>query len=169
EHGRRARRDHVRVSGRRADVRLLARDASRRSRSARRAASRSPRARPGGRSKARKALRPRDRDRPGSDRAPRGPAAFSRPRAADLPVRCPEIVTALAPAGRVSVNPLTDALVDGRGESFRLEPPKPAPDVPRRGFADGRTAYVAPPPDGGNVAVLISPDSERLRLLDPWP
>ena len=60
----------------------------------------------------------------------------------------PEIVTALALAGRLSFNPLTDTLTGADGQSFRLEPPGAAPDVPPQGFALDRSAYVAPPVDG---------------------
>ena len=60
----------------------------------------------------------------------------------------PEIVTALALAGRVSFNPLTDTLTGADGQSPRLEPPGAAPDVPRPGFALDRSACVAPPVDG---------------------
>jgi len=63
----------------------------------------------------------------------------------------PEIVTALALAGRLSFNPLTDTLTGADGQSFRLEPPGAAPDVPPQGFALDRSAYVATPGDGGGA------------------
>src|SRR5262252_2373073 len=57
-------------------------------------------------------------------------------------IASPEIVTALALAGRLSFNPLTDSLVGADGKPFRLEPPAPAPDVPEVPFERGRSTYV---------------------------
>jgi aconitate hydratase A / 2-methylisocitrate dehydratase len=84
-------------------------------------------------------------------------------------IASPEIVTALALAGRLSFNPLVDALTGADGKPFRLEPPKPAPDVPERGFDGARPAYVAPPADGRGVELAIDPASERLQKMEPWP
>jgi aconitate hydratase len=81
----------------------------------------------------------------------------------------PEIVTALAIAGRLSFNPLTDPLVGADGTAFTLVPPKPAPEVPARHFDRGRPAYVAPPADGSAIALTVDPHSERLQLMEPWP
>jgi aconitate hydratase len=81
----------------------------------------------------------------------------------------PEIVTALAIAGRLSFNPMTDSLTGADGKPFRLRPPRPAPEVPPHGFDRGRTAYVAPPDDGRAVEVVVKSGSERLQLLEPWP
>ena len=84
-------------------------------------------------------------------------------------IASPEIVTALALAGRLSFNPLTDSLVGADGTSFRLDPPKSAPEVPTDGFDPGQLAYSAPPADGREVRLLVKPDSERLQLMQPWP
>jgi aconitate hydratase len=83
-------------------------------------------------------------------------------------IASPEIVTALSLAGRLSFNPLTDDLQGPDGETFRLAPPAPAPEVPPAGFEQRRSAYVAPPPDGSGVEVRIDPRSERLQRLVPW-
>ena len=80
-----------------------------------------------------------------------------------------ELVTALALAGRLSFNPLTDTLAGADGKPFKLEPPKPAPEVPAQSFARGRSAYIAPPENGSNIALKVDPHSERLQLLEPWP
>ncbi len=77
----------------------------------------------------------------------------------------PEIVTALALAGRLSFNPLTDPLIDGEGKPFKLNVPKTAPEVPPKNFDRGRSAYVAPPPDGSKIELRIDPGSERLQVL----
>lgn len=80
----------------------------------------------------------------------------------------PEITTALALAGRLSFNPLTDTLADGQGNQVRLAPPRPAPDVPERGFDAGHANYIAPPEDGSDIEIVVAPDSGRLQLMEPW-
>jgi aconitate hydratase len=84
-------------------------------------------------------------------------------------IASPEIVTALSVAGRLSFNPLTDTLVGADGTSFKLEAPKTAPEVPARNFERGRDLYVAPPADGSGITVAVSPQSERLQIMEPWP
>ncbi len=81
----------------------------------------------------------------------------------------PEIVTAFALAGRLSFNPLTDTLTGADGKPFKLTAPKVAPEVPAEPFAPGRPMYVAPPEDGGGVALAVDPASERIQLMEPWP
>ena len=81
----------------------------------------------------------------------------------------PEIVTAMAVAGRLSFNPLTDELQAADGTFFKLDPPKPAPDVPSQGFEEGRSDYVAPPDDGRSIELNVDPNSERIQLMQPWP
>jgi aconitate hydratase len=78
------------------------------------------------------------------------------------------VVTAFALAGRLSFNPLTDALIGADGVAFRLSPPEPAPDVPENGFVRGDDFYVSPPADGSGITLEIAPNSERLQLLAPW-
>ncbi len=84
-------------------------------------------------------------------------------------IASPEIVTALALAGRLSFDPQNDSLIGADGLPFRLDPPKPAPEVPGAGFERGRQAYVAPPEDGRAVALRVDRNSERIQLLEPWP
>jgi aconitate hydratase len=81
----------------------------------------------------------------------------------------PEIVTALALAGRLSFNPVTDSITGADGKPFKLRPPKAAPEVPARGFAKGRSSYTAPPEDGSRITLSVDPRSERLQLMEPWP
>jgi len=81
----------------------------------------------------------------------------------------PEVVTALALAGRLSFNPLTDSLTGADGKPFRLTPPKTAPEVPARNFDRGRPTYVTPPADGSSITLKVDPKSERLQLMEPWP
>jgi aconitate hydratase len=84
-------------------------------------------------------------------------------------IASPEIVTAFALAGKLSFNPLTDSLIAADGKAFRLEPPKPAPEVPARNFDRGHPTYVAPPTDGSSITLQVDPRSERLQLMEPWP
>src|SRR5262249_12144967 len=81
----------------------------------------------------------------------------------------PELVTAFALAGRLSFNPLTGTLIGADGKPFKLEPPRPAPEVPARQFDRGRSSYFAPPEDGSGIALKVSPDSTRLQMMEPWP
>jgi len=84
-------------------------------------------------------------------------------------IASPEIVTAFALAGRLSFNPLTDSIVGADGKPFRLDPPRPAPEVPPNGFDQGRAAYEAPLPNGTRAKLAVKPASERLQLMHPWP
>lgn len=81
----------------------------------------------------------------------------------------PEIVTALALAGRLSFNPLKDTLTGADGKPFRLNAPKSAPEVPARDFDPGHATYIAPPADGRQVELKVNPVSERIQLMQPWP
>jgi len=84
-------------------------------------------------------------------------------------ITSPEIATALAIAGKLGFNPLTDPLTGANGETFMLEPPKPAPEVPPRDFESRRERYTAPPQDGLHIELTVDPASERIKLMQPWP
>ena len=84
-------------------------------------------------------------------------------------IASPEIVTSLALAGRLSFNPLLDALTGEDGKAFKLEPPKPAAEVPARDFDRGQSSFVAPPEDGSDIDISVDPNSDRLQLMEPWP
>lgn len=77
----------------------------------------------------------------------------------------PELVTALALAGRIDFNPITDELQGPKG-SIRLEAPV-APELPSRGFVADLEGYQKPA--GSDAKVAVSPTSERLQLLKPFP
>ncbi len=81
----------------------------------------------------------------------------------------PELVTALALAGRLSFNPLLDPLIGADGKPFYLQPPRPAPDVPPTSFVRGAIVHIEPPRDRGSVRLELDPQSERLQLLERWP
>jgi len=82
-------------------------------------------------------------------------------------VASPEIVTALAIAGSLTFNPLTDTLTNEKGEQVKLDPPT-GDELPTRGFAVDDPGYLAPATDGSKVSVEVSPASNRLQLLDPF-
>ncbi len=83
-------------------------------------------------------------------------------------VASPEIVTALAIAGDLSFNPLTDTLTNDKGEQVKLDPPT-GDELPARGFDVEDAGYQAPAADGSGVQVKVDPASKRLQLLDPFP
>ncbi len=82
-------------------------------------------------------------------------------------VASPELVTAMAVAGDLSFNPLTDSLINDKGESVMLDEPQ-GMELPARGFAVDDAGYQAPAIDGSHVVVDVSPTSDRLQLLDPF-
>ena len=82
-------------------------------------------------------------------------------------VGSPEIVTALAIAGDLTFNPLTDTITNDKGEQVKLDPPV-GDELPRNGFDAEDPGYHAPAEDGSNVVVQVNPDSNRLQLLAPF-
>jgi aconitate hydratase len=82
-------------------------------------------------------------------------------------VTSPELVTALAIAGDLSFNPITDYLTNEKGEKVKLDPPF-GDELPTKGFDVEDAGYQAPAVDGSNVKVLVEPTSKRLQLLDPF-
>jgi aconitate hydratase len=84
-------------------------------------------------------------------------------------IASPEIVTAMALAGKLSFNPLSDTLTGADGRPFKLNPPRVAPEVPAKNFDRGNANYIAPPKDGSRVELKVDPRSERLQLMQPWP
>jgi len=82
-------------------------------------------------------------------------------------VGSPELVTALAIAGDLTFNPLTDTLTNENGEQVKLDPPT-GDELPTKGFAVEDAGYQAPAEDGSNVKVAVDPSSKRLQLLDPF-
>lgn len=82
-------------------------------------------------------------------------------------VASPEIVTALAIAGSISFNPLTDTLTNEKGEQVTLAEPSGF-ELPPRGFEVDDPGYQEPAKDGSGVQVIVSDDSKRLQLLAPF-
>ena len=82
-------------------------------------------------------------------------------------VGSPELVTALAIAGDLTFNPLTDTLINENGEAVMLDAPT-GDELPTRGFAVEDAGYQAPAIDGSSVEVKVAANSSRLQLLDPF-
>lgn len=82
-------------------------------------------------------------------------------------VASPELVTALAIAGTLDFNPITDELTGANGEKFKLVPPS-GDELPSKGFDPGQDTYQAPPADGTALTVNVDPKSLRLQLLTPF-
>ncbi len=82
-------------------------------------------------------------------------------------VASPEIVTAFAIAGKLTFNPLTDTLVNEKGEIVKLQPPT-GDELPKNGFKPDEEGFVAPAKDGLKVKVAVNPKSDRLQLLTPF-
>ena len=83
-------------------------------------------------------------------------------------VASPEIVTAFALAGDLTFNPLKDSLTNSKGEKVKLREPEGI-ELPVKGFDVKDAGYQSPAKDGSNIKVAVSPASERLQLLDPFP
>ncbi|WP_306353826.1 aconitate hydratase [Flavobacterium sp. '19STA2R22 D10 B1'] len=82
-------------------------------------------------------------------------------------VGSPELVTALAIAGDLSFNPLTDTLINEDGVEVRLDEPT-GNELPPKGFEAEDAGFQAPSLDGSGVIVAVNPESERLQLLAPF-
>jgi aconitate hydratase len=82
-------------------------------------------------------------------------------------VGSPELVTAMAIAGDLTFNPLTDYLINEAGEKVKLDAPT-GNELPPKGFDVEDAGYQAPAEDGSGVEVKVSPTSDRLQLLEPF-
>lgn len=82
-------------------------------------------------------------------------------------VASPEIVTALSIAGRLDFNPLTDFLTNSKGEQVKLDPPSGF-ELPPKGFRVEDNGYQDPAEDGSKIQLAVSPQSDRLQLLEPF-
>ncbi|MAY83106.1 MAG: aconitate hydratase [Flavobacteriales bacterium] len=82
-------------------------------------------------------------------------------------VASPELVTAMAIAGDLAFNPLTDTLTNEDGEQVKLEEPKGI-EHPIKGYAVEDNGYQEPAADGSGIEVKVDPSSDRLQLLTPF-
>lgn len=83
-------------------------------------------------------------------------------------VTSPEMVAAIAISGNLGFNPVTDTLTNKNGEQVKLDPPT-GDELPSKGFDVEDAGYQAPAVDGSSVVVEVSPTSDRLQLLEPFP
>ncbi|MFI8602946.1 aconitate hydratase [Cellulophaga baltica] len=82
-------------------------------------------------------------------------------------VASPEITAAIAIAGRLDFNPMTDKLINENGEEVMFDEPT-GWELPPKGFEVEDAGYLAPDKDGSGVIVKVATDSERLQLLEPF-
>jgi len=82
-------------------------------------------------------------------------------------VASPEMVAAIALAGRLDFNPITDTLTNQSGEEIKLSEPS-GNELPPKGFDVGDNGFQAPSEDGSSVQINVNPDSDRLQLLEPF-
>jgi len=82
-------------------------------------------------------------------------------------VASPELTAAIAIAGRLDFNPLTDKLINEDGQEVMLDEPT-GWELPPKGFEVKDNGYLAPVEDGSNVSIVVDKTSERLQLLEPF-
>ncbi|MBU3821387.1 aconitate hydratase [Flavobacteriaceae bacterium XHP0103] len=82
-------------------------------------------------------------------------------------VASPEITAAIAIAGRLDFNPMTDKLINEEGQEVMFDEPT-GWELPPKGFEVKDNGYLAPEADGSHVEVKVAEDSERLQLLTPF-
>jgi len=83
-------------------------------------------------------------------------------------VTSPDTVIALALAGRLDFDPTTDTITAPDGSEVRLSAPT-GEVLPKKGYDAGEDTFIAPPADGSSIVVEVSPSSDRLQLLEPFP
>ncbi|KAK6456467.1 aconitate hydratase [Scheffersomyces xylosifermentans] len=81
----------------------------------------------------------------------------------------PDMVTAMIYSGDVNYNPITDSIKLDNGEDFKFQPPQ-GDELPGRGFIKGREEFYPDPSPQPKpeVSVNVSPESDRLQLLEPF-
>lgn len=78
----------------------------------------------------------------------------------------PELTMALAIAGRLDFNPVTDTLTNIEGQQVMLDEPQ-GYDFPPKGFEVKEKGFIAPGNDS-SIQVAINPESNRLQRLQPF-
>ena len=82
-------------------------------------------------------------------------------------VGSPELVTAMAIAGDLSFNPLTDKLINEDGEEVMLDAPT-GDELPAKGFYAEDPGFQAPAADGSGVQVVVNPTSDKKILTESF-
>ncbi len=80
----------------------------------------------------------------------------------------PETVVAMALTGRLDVDFVREPVVAPDGSKVQLTAPS-ADELPARGFDPGESGFQPPADDPTTVEVVVSPTSDRLELLEPFP
>jgi aconitate hydratase len=83
-------------------------------------------------------------------------------------VTSPDTVMAIALAGRLDFDPTTDTITAPDGSEVALEAPV-GQVLPDAGYDPGQNTFTPPPADSSDVLVDVSPTSDRLQLLQPFP
>ena len=83
-------------------------------------------------------------------------------------VTSPDTVMAVALSGRLDFDPTVDTITAPDGTEVMLDAPV-GEIVPAQGYDPGVDTFTAPPADGSGVVVEVSPTSDRLQLLEPFP
>ncbi len=83
-------------------------------------------------------------------------------------VTSPDTVIAIALSGRLDFDPTVDTITAPDGTEVKLDPPV-GEVLPSRGYDPGSNTFTAPPADRSNITVAVSPSSDRLQLLEPFP
>lgn len=82
-------------------------------------------------------------------------------------VASPEIVTAIAIAGKLTFNPITDTLINADGKEVRLSEPE-GYELPVNGFGQSMSGYQEPVRNGDKIKIIIGENSDRLQNLAPF-
>lgn len=82
-------------------------------------------------------------------------------------VGSPELVTAIAIAGDLTFNPITDPLYTKGGKKVMLQEPV-GEELPSKGFDVEDDGYIDPTEDGSDIIVKVKKGSNRLQLLEPF-
>lgn len=82
-------------------------------------------------------------------------------------VTSPDTVMAIALSGRLDFDPTTDTITAPDGTEVSLDAPV-GQILPDAGYDPGEDTFTAPPADGHDVPIAVSPTSDRLQLLEPF-
>jgi aconitate hydratase len=83
-------------------------------------------------------------------------------------VASPEIAAAIAIAGKITFNPLTDTVLNTEGRKINLKVPVTA-EMPAVKLNPGEYGFPETAESDPDVTVIINSSSERLQLPDPFP
>jgi aconitate hydratase len=82
-------------------------------------------------------------------------------------VASPEIVTAIAISGKLTFNPITDTIINSKGDLVKLAEPEGI-NLPPEGFGKVEKGFQEPKVGQKTAEVLVAPGSDRLQLLTPF-